>query len=353
MRQLRLVGPGDDCTLILESADGEEQFTVTVDDALRAASRSSRPTAAKTEKDSVIDLRPRDIQMRVRSGEDPQAIADEAGSSLEKVMRFAYPVLQERVRITDEARRARARRGTDGQLVPFGEFSAARLIAHGVDPADVVWDAFRRDDGGWTVTAAFSAEGRGALAKFSFALMNRTVSALDDVAADLLSERPIKALAKPPPVVPPNNDQDGSGSIRLTAVPDDDGEIDEAASAVAALDDAGPRRGAAPGRSTPRRQRARTRPVPIGVEDELFDQEALDPHASGASQDSSVPGEPAENRPRRADFAVTNEQGRPGSGSPPPDEPGPPQHKRSGRSGEKPRMPSWDDILLGVRRKPD
>jgi hypothetical protein len=25
--------------------------------------------------------------------------------------------------------------------------------------------------------------------------------------------------------------------------------------------------------------------------------------------------------------------------------------RRSGRSNDKPRMPSWDDILLGVRRK--
>jgi hypothetical protein len=29
------------------------------------------------------------------------------------------------------------------------------------------------------------------------------------------------------------------------------------------------------------------------------------------------------------------------------------QSKRGRRSGEKPRMPSWDDILLGVRNKSD
>jgi len=30
-----------------------------------------------------------------------------------------------------------------------------------------------------------------------------------------------------------------------------------------------------------------------------------------------------------------------------------PQGKRGRRAGEKPRMPSWDDILLGVRHKSD
>jgi hypothetical protein len=29
------------------------------------------------------------------------------------------------------------------------------------------------------------------------------------------------------------------------------------------------------------------------------------------------------------------------------------QAKRGRRAGEKPRMPSWDDILLGVRHKSD
>jgi hypothetical protein len=34
-----------------------------------------------------------------------------------------------------------------------------------------------------------------------------------------------------------------------------------------------------------------------------------------------------------------------------PDEAGEGRHRRGGRRSEKPRMPSWDDILLGVRHK--
>jgi hypothetical protein len=31
----------------------------------------------------------------------------------------------------------------------------------------------------------------------------------------------------------------------------------------------------------------------------------------------------------------------------------PHSHRRPGRASDKPRMPSWDDILLGVRRRSD
>ena len=134
-------------------------------------------------------------------------------------MRFAYPVLQERVRVTDEARRARARRGGDGLLVPFGELIDSRLGRHGVDPAAVRWDAYRREDGGWTVTSQFSSHERTLLAKFSFALLNRTVSALDDIAADLLSDRPAQALLPPPPPPEPVAEDTDWASERDAATP--------------------------------------------------------------------------------------------------------------------------------------
>jgi hypothetical protein len=368
MRQLRLVGPGEDGTVILEATDDAEQFSLVADDALRAACRPTPPPPARTEKDPVIELRPRDIQMRVRSGEDPQSIADEAGATLERVMRFAYPVLQERIRITDEARRARARRGSDGQLVPFGELTETRLGAHGVEPDGIAWDAFRREDGGWTVTAGFAVEDRTARATFSFALMNRTVSALNDVAADLLSERPIQALIKPvppAPVVAHERDEPlpefGPAPVRLAAVPD-------------------PNQPAEAGRPVPagrpsRRQKAHTRPLPVGVDDELFDQEAFEPPASPSWHEPPLPLDLPESvrsgRTPAGPAAQPRQQSAAGSADPSsaqaegsgdadgvaaaaagePVEPEVTAHRRTGRAADKPRMPSWDDILLGVRRK--
>ncbi|MDQ1721414.1 MAG: hypothetical protein QOI26_1148 [Pseudonocardiales bacterium] len=428
MRLLRLVGPGEDGTsLIVEAVDTGslegERFTLSLDDRLRtmASTQPARQHEAPAASSGPAPT-PREIQVRVRAGETAEAVADEAGIPLERVMRFAYPVLQERVRVTDEARRARARRGGDGLLVPFGELIDSRLARHGVDPASVRWDAYRREDGGWTVTSEFSSHERGVLAKFSFALLNRTVSALDDIAADLLSDRPVQALLAPPapePVADPADaewapDWDSAAPPRLTAVPNPrPAEAPRPQEASAAV------------RPPSRRQKAHTRPVPINAEDELFDQNAFDqqpwhepplpfevgaggrggsPSTSssprhrdqrptgGATSDAvklaqpdiaeasvaepdvealfqpagSSPAhtEPATSSPTSSDPATSPVDAATASAPPAAADSttgadavstgaGDPQNKRGRRPGEKPRMPSWDDILLGVRHKSD
>ena len=460
MRVLRLVGPGEDGTsLIVEAVEAGslegERFTLSLDDRLRTMAtippdqQTETPESTPAESSGPVPS-PREIQVRVRSGESAQAVADEAGIPLERVMRFAFPVLQERVRVTDEARRARARRGGDGLLVPFGELIDSRLGRHGVDPASVRWDAYRRVDGGWTVTSKFSSHERDVLAKFSFALVNRTVSALDDIAADLLSDRPVQALLPPPPAPEPAADPaewapdwDAAPPPRLTAVPNP-GRAD----APARQQEAG---GAV--RPPSRRQKAHTRPVPIHTEDELFDQDAFEqqpwhepPLPFEAGRDKAATSTPSRHRAQRPGEArdgASSESGAPGSGQAPTTAPEPAapeitdsptfvqpdfeqpdfeqpsfeqpsfeqpdfeqpdfvpaeelfkpapsgrgntatampaaedasgsaedaggdsdlvsartgagdvQNKRGRRSGEKPRMPSWDDILLGVRHKSD
>jgi hypothetical protein len=161
MRQLRVVGLDEDgACLVLESTDGEERFTLPNDERLREASRVDLPRIGKIVNEAAkpaTQLAPRDIQMRVRSGEDPHTLAEEAGVPLERIMRFAYAVLQDRARVTAEARRGRTRR-SEGQLVPFGELIDTRFAAHGIEPSSVVWDSYRREDGGWTVLAKFSAD---------------------------------------------------------------------------------------------------------------------------------------------------------------------------------------------------
>ncbi|MHA3702076.1 septation protein SepH [Jatrophihabitans sp. YIM 134969] len=202
MRQLRYAGPGEDAAhVVVEALDGSDRYTLVLDDALRAAARQELPKPGGAD-DAPVTLSPRDIQTRVRGGASPEAIAEEAGLPLDKVMRFAFPVLQERVRVSDEARRARARRTTPtGEMAVFGEVVDGRLAAHGVDPADVAWDAFRRVDGQWTVTAGWrdtgagpSATGTDRFAQWTFALASRVITPLDETAGDLLSDRPLRPI---------------------------------------------------------------------------------------------------------------------------------------------------------------
>ena len=240
---------------------------------------------------------------------------------LEKVMRFAHAVLAERTRVVDEAIRARARRPGEGTPVPFGELIAERLGRHAVDPATVRWDAYRRQDGGWTVTAAFTAIEQDRLARFSFGLTNRTVSALDALAADLLSDRPVRALLPPDP--DPVAELAELGPVRLSAVPDQPDPEPDADESGAGGDARGAAVSAAEGAHPADPGGHRRRAVRPGGLRRPGDRLA------GAS------------RCRWSWPSRTLSRTRAGEG----------RHRRGSRRSEKPRMPSWDDILLGVRHK--
>ena len=361
MRLLRLVGPSaDGDALVVETADGGEQFTLPINERLRNVSTSDLPRLPVPDSVAGDAPSPREIQTRVRAGASAQEIADEAGIPLDRVMRFALPVLQERIRVVDEARRARARSSHESQLTDFGHLVDGRFSQHGVDPAGVHWDAYRRADGGWTVTAALTAQDQPLLAKFSFALVNRTVSALDSLAADLLSDRPVQALLPPMPT-PVMAEPEPADRVppRLTAVPDPDEPAAEAGSVESTVTTL-PSSAIRPGR----RQKAHTRPIPVSDDDELFDQDAYDPSAVEPAFRHSAPDQPGTDHDPNA-FA-----GRPpGRGQhardwqesalpleidadlPSPDEPDGDGRGRRNRRGDKPRMPSWDDILLGVRHR--
>ena len=344
MRLLRLVGPGEDGTsLLLETADGDEQFTLPINERLRNVSSSDLPRLPLPESGPGSPPSPREIQTRIRAGASAQELADEAGIPVDRVMRFAFPVLQERIRVVDEARRARARSSHEGQLVDFGNLIDARLTRHGLDPSTVGWDAFRRPDGGWTVTAAFAAHGHPLLAKFSFALPNRTVSALDALSADLLSDRPVPALlppmptpvvADPEPAAAPAPGRPGPAPVRLAAVPDRDEPAIEPAGSLTT-----------PAVRPGRRLKARTRPIPISDDDELFDQDAFDTSPVDQAGLPAVSEQSWDEQPLPLELADDELLGNRPIGDAEP--------RRRGRRGDKPRMPSWDDILLGVRHKSD
>lgn len=73
MRALRIAGLGTDGrTIILETVpprpgDRRDQFTLVVDDTLHAAVRGDLPRLDPTEIDPGSEMRPREIQARVRA----------------------------------------------------------------------------------------------------------------------------------------------------------------------------------------------------------------------------------------------------------------------------------------------
>ena len=200
--------PGTGDAIVVEAEDGE-RFQLTLDEALRDAVGPSEPAAPSPEhprggagrgpSGTGTPLTPREIQTRVRAGESAQDLADDSGTSIDKIMRFAYAVLEERSRVADEARRARARRDGDGNLVPFGETVDSRFAAASIVPQSVEWDSFRRPDGSWVVSAAWSTDGTERHAHWAFSLTTRTVLPLDQVSSDLLSDRPLRPVVRAVP----------------------------------------------------------------------------------------------------------------------------------------------------------
>ncbi|MDR6417155.1 septation protein SepH [Pseudarthrobacter sulfonivorans] len=168
MQDLRLVGVHDDGVHLLLSGAGGEMFQLPIDEALRAASRSSAKAANAA---APIAMSPRDIQARIRSGATAADVAELSGLPLAKVERYEGPVLAEREYVAQQARKievASPSPGHDTYRSVFGENPATlndmvnhRLSAHGIEPSTVEWDSWRRQDGSWMVAARFETKKTG------------------------------------------------------------------------------------------------------------------------------------------------------------------------------------------------
>jgi hypothetical protein len=159
-------------------------------------------------------LRPRDIQARIRSGETPEAVASLAQVSVDKIMPYCVPVLAEREHVAELARRSHVRRkNVDGPARRLTDVVAERLRGRSVDPGSASWDAWRRDDGRWTLVADYRSGESARHAEFVFDAPGRYVVADDDEARWLVGEQ--TAVKGPQPRTTP-------GPRRLSAVSNDD-----------------------------------------------------------------------------------------------------------------------------------
>jgi hypothetical protein len=188
-QDLTLVGLTEDKQKLVLVSDAGEEFTLPADARLRAALRGEHARLAQLEITMESALRPRDIQARIRSGETPESVAAAAQTTIEKIMGYATPVLAERAHIADRAQRSSVRRkATDGPARLLGDAVAERLRARNVDPASVEWDAWRREDGRWTLVADYRSGESSRHAEFVFDAPGRYVVAEDDEARWLIGE---------------------------------------------------------------------------------------------------------------------------------------------------------------------
>jgi hypothetical protein len=355
MRQLRVVGLADDHeTVILEDPIRHERFAVSGDERLRAAARGDVRRLGQMEIEVTSPLRPRDIQARVRAGESVDQVAAAGGVTVAHVERFAYPVLLERARVAEIARRAHPQlplepARTDGRTL--GEIVAATFTARGQDHDDARWDACKGDDAQWVVTLAWQTGRSDNTARWTFrpGPAGGTVDPRDDAARELLGHAPVGGPRR------------GDGTPAAVSAPEpaaeEPDETPEETPALAVSGDTAPARRAAasahghthgnghgtPPASSPSGRRDRpaarrgTRPSrsvpPVDVP-----AAAATPPVTG----EQVPVPRTERRDGDEGGAATATTATTATTAAPVD---------TGRRGRRshPIVPSWEDVLLGTR----
>ncbi|MBD0838179.1 septation protein SepH [Streptomyces sp. TRM68416] len=200
MPELRVVAVSNDGTrLVLKAADSTE-YTLPIDERLRAAVRGDRPRLGQIEIEVESHLRPRDIQARIRAGATAEEVAQMAGIPVDRVRRFEGPVLAERAFMAERARKTPVRRPGENAGPQLGEAVQERLLLRGAEKDTVQWDSWRRDDGTWEVLLVYRVAGEPHSASWTYDPPRRLVQAVDEEARSLIGES--EDLAAPEPSFP-------------------------------------------------------------------------------------------------------------------------------------------------------
>ncbi|MFI7319060.1 septation protein SepH [Streptomyces venezuelae] len=200
MPELRVVAVSNDGTrLVLKAADSTE-YTLPIDERLRAAVRGDRPRLGQIEIEVESHLRPRDIQARIRAGASAEEVAQLAGIPVDRVRRFEGPVLAERAFMAERARKTPVRRPGENTGPQLGEAVQERLLLRGADKDTVQWDSWRRDDGTWEVLLVYRVATEPHSACWTYDPPRRLVQAVDEEARSLIGET--DDIAAPEPSFP-------------------------------------------------------------------------------------------------------------------------------------------------------
>jgi hypothetical protein len=238
----------------------------------------------------------------VRGGDSPEVIAAETGWALDRVLRYAEPMLAERSFIAEQAQGVEVRRSGGGATLKESAYQAA-----GIDPEAgvIVWDAWRREDGRWIVGASYTDSSGSHAARWTYDHVGRNLHPIDDEARTLMGARPLP-------------------------VPDAEIDIAEALDLIADI-------------PVVREDAVEVRPhlvaVPDAVDDDVEDVEIVEVEVL------------VDEVPERID---TDLFGEPRTTTPAASEPAPAPAAKAPARKARPRkgrasVPSWDEILFGAK----
>jgi hypothetical protein len=343
MPELRVVAVSNDGTrLVLKAADSTE-YTLPIDERLRAAVRNDRARLGQIEIEVESHLRPRDIQARIRAGASAEEVAQLAGIPVDRVRRFEGPVLAERAFMAERARKTPVRRPGENTGPQLGEAVQERLTLRGAEKETVQWDSWRRDDGTWEVLLVYRVAGEPHSASWTYDPPRRLVQAVDEEARSLIGETDdtpepsfpfVPRIARLPRDRPLDRVADRPSAPTPTAEPVE--EADSERDSLTSLLEAVPSfRGdmVVPERSAPVEPPAAEEEPELPAEAEEPAAPAASAGAGSAYADVLMPRAVSGHRDRLV--GSTDRQAE----------------ADGVRPGRRAAVPSWDEIVFGTRRK--
>jgi len=357
VRELRVIGVTPDSThIVCVDTESGQKFRLPADDKLRAAARGDLARFGQIEIEMEASMRPRDIQARIRAGASVEQVTAESGMPASRVDRFAYPVLLERARAAELAQKAHPVRADGPAVATLIEVVTAAFTERGHTLENAEWDAWKDEKGFWVAQLQWQ-NGRSEIAahwRYQPDAHGGSVSPLDDPASDLI-------------------DPDFGRALRgLATILPSEPEIDVTTPPEPALE---PRREVAAPPARPAKQAT-------PVVDEYFEKRAL---AAGGGVPAAIPAAPpvpaapvsppvpagtvaggsngaiAPEPAPAAEIPVPTPAAEAPAKAPAPKAPAaevtPEPADKDAKAAAKPArtkrgkapMPSWEDVLLGVR----
>jgi hypothetical protein len=300
---------------------------------------------------------------------------------LQKIERFAYPVLLERSRTAEVAQRAHPVRAEGPDTRMLGDVVAHTFGLRGQDYNDAEWDSWKGEDGKWVVALSWRAGRSDNRAHWTFqpGAHGGTVTAVDEHASDLVEGLPARPLRTVGPVIDIARSEETAPApgpeeeLRAAASDTVRGRIETArehaprdhapapeSSRTAAERPAArtsePRRPAPPAQRQSPAEPARTRssqPEPAVEPAPPTEPIPTTPPAppAQAAQPVQAPAKAREQAPAAEPAAAAPAPAEPAPEEPPAEPAAPAQQPAASKRTKKgkPVMPSWDEVLLGVR----
>ncbi|MEV0295873.1 septation protein SepH [Nocardia sp. NPDC050710] len=366
MRELRVIGVTPDSThIVCIDTETGNKYRLPADDKLRAAARGDLARFGQIEIEMEATMRPRDIQARIRAGASVEQVTEESGMPSSRVERFAYPVLLERARAAELAQKAHPVRADGPAVETLIDIVTAAFTERGHTLENAEWDAWKDEKGFWVAQLQWQ-NGRSEIAahwRYQPDAHGGSVSPLDDPASDLIdpdfgralrglatilpAQAEIEAPVAPEPpveaprptketVTPPTRPAarqtqpalDEFYEQRAVGAGGSSAAIPAAGGSSAAIPAAGGTAAAIPAASTTATPTAGTGSAPTA--------------GGTAPTTPAAPTGPATPAASSTSPAEAEEPVKPGNAKP-----APAKTNRTKR-GKAP-MPSWEDVLLGVR----